>query len=169
MKNKLAFFTTAAFLILGLAACSARNDLLPKGAPTAQLKVSVANFVKLSWYEAENGWIKIYNQDRSWMIESIVKEDNPSKEFIIPADQDVKFTLYLQKAGAGYDGGCGAEADINAAPNSKLAVDFTIKRVPGEKDAMSGCKMALLKNGKVIGEYEGKGKIEVYNVKVKVE
>ncbi len=155
--------------VLGLSACAAQKVEPPTSGPTAQLTVTVSNFVELSLIEAENGWVSLYNQDKSWGAEPLLKYSHPSEQYIIPANQPLNFSLFLQKAGPGFDGGCRVNVDLNATENSKLALDFTIQRVSDEDDAMTGCSVALSEDGKLIREYQGEGKITVYKVKVVAE
>ena len=166
MKQKLPLLI-ALLIFLSLTACSAQKIIPPQSGPTAQLTVKVSNFAKRGMFKAENVWIKLYNQDESWGAEPVLVEDHASDHYIIPAQEDLKFSMWLQQGGPGYEGGCSIGLNLNVEKNSNLLAEFTIKRVPGE-EFIAGCKMTLSNNGKLVGEYEGKPDLTFYKVKVNV-
>lgn len=166
MKHYMKVLTPALASIV-LAACAPQKIIPPESGPVARMSVNVTNFAERGVFKAENVWVSLYNQDESWGAQPVLVEDHPTDHYIIPANERLKFSLWLQVGGPGYDGGCYVGLDLTAEEASNLNADFSIKRVPGT-DTMAGCKMTLSNNGKVIGEYEGKSELTYYKVKVSV-
>ena len=90
---KLLIFT---FACISFAACAPQKIKSPETGPTAQLNVSVANFAKRGVFKAENVWVSLYNQDQSWGAQPVLVEDHPADNYIIPARENLKFSLWLQ-------------------------------------------------------------------------
>jgi hypothetical protein len=155
--------TTAA--VLGLVACAANVPVLKSG-PVANLSVKVSNFAdNRSILNNENVWVTLEAKDRGWEGVYVLKNDEPSKDFVIPASTNVNLALKLMQGGGGFSSSCGAQFDLTPPKDAKLNAEFTFYRGK-EGPEITGCNINLYSNSKLINTFTGGSNITHYVVKV---
>lgn len=152
-------------LMLVLYGCSASVPKPDKG-PVANLDVVGVNFSpdRSIVSNIENLWVELSSNDGTWSGNYVLKQGEPEKAFVIPANKNVKMVLNVMQGGYGFDSSCGASLDIKPEEHAKLRAEFEFYRETSGK-VITGCDIRLYSGSKLVDTYSGGANITKYVIK----